>query len=290
MALLAIDGVTVPVFDGSANRSISRRGDRARSMRGVMRDGGRGSRRAWSLRACFTDFVSGYAEAEAFERHVNGEGHLATFEHGLACSTGLNPLPGYSLGAAGAWASNPGADGTVGLLSITAGGFIQYDPQVRDDEWTICFHEDPGTTVAAVYRSDGVGWLDGVVQAWSAGSYFTDTYPLVVDGIATLIAVSGADVDDLRLLPYECSTAQGVAWSTLPTGSPIVGPTPSLKMTGALIAETHTYVLGEVTGVEYAQKPQQLVGQFLSTWINNAKIVSFNLVEVPSPFVRGDRL
>ena len=241
------------------------------------------------MRACFIKGPDGYADAEAFERHINGEGHLATFEHGLACSTGLNPLPGYDLGSVGAWAANTGADGTIGLLSMGVDGFIQYDPQVRDDQWTVSFHDDVLANRAVVYRSDGVGWFNGVEQAWSVGSYFSDTYPSVVDGIVSIIATATTDIDDLRMLPYACSDAQGLAWSTLPTGSPIFGPTPSLRMTGTVIGEVHTFVLGTVTGVEYIQKPQQLTG-FSPVWVNNAKIVSFTVDEVPETYVRGDRL
>lgn len=290
MAFLTLDGVTIPILSSSVRRKTSTAGGVGRSFRGATQDSRRGSRRVWTMTACFTDEQYGYDDATAFERHVSGEGHFASFEHGLACSTGLNPLS-YRIAN---WSSTAGPDGVPGILWMeTPTSFIQYDPQFTDGDWTVVFCEDVADYAAAVYRSDGTGYLNGsaVVGGWSDGNYFTNLSVRVRDGILTMsLGVDDGYLTYLLLLPYKCSDAQAAVWSTIPPSSPYLGPTPALRMAGTCIAEQYTFALGEVQGVEYVQKPQRLDGNVSSVWVNNAKVVTFSLYEIPQSFVRGDKL
>lgn len=287
MGWLHLNRDEAPILNATVRRNVGRMGSRqGKAFRGEVHDLSRGSRRAWNLTACFIDIEANYADADAFINLVEGNGHYISFGTGLHASTGLNPLPGYT---GVSWVSANGESGEPGLVSLSDAARIQYDPQFGN-EWTVVFLEDPSAWRAAVYRSDGTGWLDGVAQTWSPGSGFTTADLSVVDGVVTITSAAFVDLDDVALLPWRVSDAMGVEWSTLPAGAPVFGPLPSLRVSGEMIAESHSYMVGEVTDERFISKPQMLEGNVSSRWVNNARLIDFTLREVPQTFVRSDLL
>jgi len=244
------------------------------------------------MSACFTDIASGYSDAEAFERMLQGEGHYVSFGTGLQASTGLNPIPGYT---GLSWNGATGFGGDPGYIDFSATGRIQYDAQLGD-KWTIIFRDDADVTnIGAAYRSDGYYSLDGgaTTGQWYRGNTpQTNAYVDVLDGVLTFFNDNAGTnaVDDLVILPYMATSAMMDIWTSADDAMPFFGPMPVMRTTGHFIAEQHSYMVGEVTGVSYVAKPQHISGNVSSTWVTNAKIVDFTLSEVSETYVRTDVL
>lgn len=243
------------------------------------------------MTACFTKLGDGYIEAEAFERLVQGEGHYFSFADGLQASTGLNPMPGYNAVVIN---FNNGLAGLPGYLRGLILPNIEYDAQLGE-EWTIIFRDGLGggefVDTGAALRSDGFYVLNGGASSgtWYPGSWPTTLEVDVVDGVLRLSG-TGSNVDDLVILPFRASESMMNALTEDSGGDPMWGPLPVHRITGDVIAEDHAFMVGEVTGVRFVQKPQEVSGNVSTMWVNNAKLVDFTLAEVPRAFVRADVL
>lgn len=291
MTFLALNGIQIPVVDASPSRSIKRRGARGRGFRGEVHDGTRGSRRSWDMRACFTDIADGFAEAEAFVNMLTLGGHRVTFGTGLQASTGLNPMPGAS---GMTWNSAVGYDGEPGYLDTTATTLLQYDAQLGDD-WSVLFREggtSPLWLGGATFNSAGRASYNGTSYDYVGFDQGNDHLMEVIDGVVTFTGTTTSTLNDVVILPWVITDAIADLWSAgdPASGGPVWGPLPVLRVTGQVMAESFSYVLGDVTGETFLQKPQRVSGNIGGTWINNARVINFTLVEVPQTFVRSDVL
>jgi hypothetical protein len=281
MAFLSLNDYTIKVVNETPIRKLERRGREGRSFRGILRDARRGIRRGWDMEACFLDFE----EAEGLLGLIEGRGHKIACADGLQASTGLNPEPGHQRVRLSPALTTPfGGLGRISVDSSLTGEIIlQYDAQFDDNCWTVHWWELNGSTWEHhAKRSDGVGYLDGV-QDNTVGN-FGGSSEFVVDvtgGVVTFSMDDGGTetFDDLILLPYLASKQQIAAWAVAPNP---FGPLPVLRARGDFIQESHIYVLGEVTGIRYVQKPQEITP---FGWLNNAKIISFRLLEVADAYV-----
>ena len=132
MAFLEVNGITMPVANATARRSVSKKGDRSRSFRGVLRDGRRNIRRAWDIELVFTD----HEEGEAFCQLISGHGHLFDMQ-GPVASTGLTINGQVNMRFSGATWGSAGR-GVAHVLSSLSGssdalGFMKCNPQLGDD-------------------------------------------------------------------------------------------------------------------------------------------------------------
>lgn len=244
------------------------------------------------MSAVFLKGEDGYAEAEAFEHLVQGEGHFIGFGTGLHASTGLNPMPGY---AAITWNGAAWYGNQPGYIITSSSTVLQYDAQLGRD-WSVLFREggvSPVWAGGATFNSAGRASYNGGSYTYGIGDWAqgNDHDVSVIDGVVTFRGTSNSHLDDVVILPWVITDEMADLWSTpnLANGEPVWGPLPVLRVTGDLIAESHSYMVGEVTGVKYVGKGR-VGGNVSSMWVNNAKIVDFTLTEVSDTFVRADVL
>lgn len=281
MPFLTLNGYTVSVAIDSSSRRPKGRGKRSRAYRGQIRDGTRGQRREFKLRACFKD----HEEAETLISVVNGEGHMIYFRDGLQAGTGLTPevcsLFGVLLDKAESPFSSTFEAGSLEITNASNSAILRYDAQLCD-EWTLHFwYKDSSVWHVVTKRSDGVFYEDGVRDDTQWVGPHGNIDIRVDDGRVT-ISGSGFNVDHLHhlaILPYKAHENFITAWhaSTTPWSD-----LPALRMEGDLINTDHEHVFGSVSDVAYVQKPSEVSG---FGWVNNSEIVDFTLTEVPPGFL-----
>lgn len=291
MSALKINGYPINVLDVRPRQSNVRKGSTSRSIRGRTRDDQRGIRRSFNITAKFEDF----AEAEALQGMLCGEGHLFNFTDGLAARTGLHPfnarwselqvLPDLDL--------RPDADRGPGALYCADldQTVLAINPQFRD-KWTVLVEltaaeASPATIYAT--RDDGVAYAagardDDVLAEFSAS---TDVVVKQRNGIVYFTSTAGAEgwLGDIRLLPYRCTDAMLEVFTG--DDAPRWGDLPRLRFEGDFIADP--------TGVCVCDlRPSSFLGKYpddpagtADTWRKSAQTFSFVLHEV-EPIYRQD--
>ena len=275
MPFLTINGYTVPVINGSPRRRIPTVGPRSRSFRGQIRDARRGARRMWDIEALFLDFD----DAESLAHLVLGEGHHFGWgtDGGLQASTGLMPEPG----AGAVYLSD------TNLVTFVGGAqgdiFLRYDAQLIDSDWTIAWVENVGGAKFAARRSDGAGFFDGsrddsTGRLNGPSNFLVD----VVDEVLTIginvPSATGQILHPLDALSWIASDGMIAEWGASISDVSSMAALPTVKISGDIIEEDQTLCVGQISGLDYIQKPTAVPGV---GWVNNAKILKFSLIEVP---------
>lgn len=281
MPFLRINGHQVFVRDATPVRKVTKAGRRGRSFRGVQRDARRAVRRAWDMQAVILESE----DANALMGLLWGEGHQFDFADGLQASTGLGPRPGY--GAVRVNAQAYGANGR-GVLQVpaVAGRFLQYDAQLRDDEWTLLWSTYAGFTWnGSVKRSDGVGYRNGARNdnVGEPGGLSPDGVVVrVTDGVVDLINSSATvrNMDDLVVLPYKMTETMMAAVSQ-PVTNGKFGPCPVLVCSGDFFGGRTTFCVAEVQGSGFSGRASTIPG---IGWVSNAQVVRFTLMELEPGF------
>ena len=280
MAFLEINGIALPVSNATARRSTSKRGNRSRSYRGVLRDGRRGIRRAWDVELVFTD----HEEGTAFCELVSGHGHLFDMQ-GPVASTGLTINGQVNLRFNGAiWGSaGRGVAHVLSSLSSSSDtmGFLKCDPQLGED-WTVLWREKDATDTASRFgwhhhakRSDGITYSDGVPAATSHTSLVVNEGELsLVNGDSSNYAL-----DDVLILPWKAPKSWLEKWTT--PGSVKWPSMPVLTIRGDIIEQDYAFALGEVTGTSFVSR-QNIAG---IGWINNGMLVQVQLAELEEGYI-----
>lgn len=281
MPFLNVNNVTFPIANETPRRTIVRQSSPMRSFRGQVRDPRRGIRRSWAMETAFASAE----EATAFQNLLHGRGHFFDLRDGLHASTGLGPRPGYD-----GFYIDPtklhGSDTSVVVFDTAkTGEFMSVDAQLADD-WTILWYEDANdnNTWAHMARtSDGRGLEDGVrdddvgVPAAGASEVTFD----VIDGVVRFQKENGIDLnwDDVVILPYLLPDS---FITQLSAAAQPFGPCPLLLVEGDTILADLTYAFGEVTQTDFVPggSKQASVG-----WMNDARVVRFNISEVTDTFV-----
>lgn len=280
MAFLEINGITLPVSNATARRSTSKRGNRSRSYRGVLRDGRRGIRRAWDVELVFTD----HEEGTAFCELVSGHGHLFDMQ-GPVASTGLTINGQVNMRFNGAiWGSaGRGVAHVLSSLSSSsdAMGFLKCNPQLGED-WTVLWREKDSTDTASRFgwhhhakRSDGITYSDGVPAATSHTSLVVNEGELsLVNGDSSNYAL-----DDVLILPWKAPKSWLEKWTT--PGSVKWPSMPVLTIRGDIIEQDYAFALGEVTGTSFVSR-QNIAG---IGWVNNGMLVQVQLAELEEGYI-----
>lgn len=163
----------------------------------------------------------------------------------------------------------------------------------------------PGNSHNLFIYPAGLGTATGTVEvfgaqvenAFEAGPYVktsgaslpgpTDFYFEEEAGALTMIEEGSAArvVDDLIILPWRASESQLASWTQRNSRW---GPLPLLSMDGEVLEGADdassfgsTLVMGDVLSVDLIQKPTTVKG---FGWVNNAKIVRFQLGEIDESF------
>lgn len=293
MAFLELNGITVPVTNATMRRKVERRGKRSRSFRGALRDSKRGLRRQWDLELCFPD----YEEGEAFIKLFQGEGHFFDLAEGYEGSTSLYPvggMQGLQLKPNVWGARGRGVGAVKGALSgpTTPDGFFRVNAQLGDD-WTVLWAEKQSTNGNLesshwdffAKRSDGVGYFSGAREdrvgepsvGWTLASVD------VSDGELTMRNDFSTDfgIDDILILPWRAPESWMDAWTTISPMAPKLPAMPVLTARGDFVEEDYSYVVGDINGVDFIQKPTQVQG---IGWVNNAMLIRARLSEVDPAF------
>lgn len=274
MPFLSLNGHTIKVFNATPRQTLTQKGGARRSFKGQIRDPRRNIRRAWKMDACFFD----YDEATMLENVINGLGHYVGFVDGMEATTGLNPDPGFRDLFFRPSTSVPSTNITGMITTPLTGNFrFDYDAQLGAD-WTVHWREDDSSTWEIITkRSDGAQWVSGVRN----DAYVTAAEVTVSSGV-----VQGRDANsnlenmtDLAILPYLATESHILSWHA---ATERFSPLPVLRVEGDLFSENIIWGVGQVGDVRYIQKPEDIPG---IGWLNNAKIVSFEIAEVNETFI-----
>lgn len=290
MAFLKVNGLTALASHGNVTRAITRKGSRKRSYRGQLRDGRRGVRRSFDL----TLVVQEPPDCDAMGRIINGEGHMVDFASGMECATGLRDNPATTRVQV-----LPGAMGAFGRgVMRVNGSFVgnnnlmaQWDPQFRDDEWTLIIWQKQlavgGAWRGKALRSDGVGYRNGIRDDTVLNKGLDGTlFARVRDGQVELwqdaLGAGIANLDDFVMLPCRLSDAQMIQATMNANGK--WGPAPILRLNGDMTGGKDIFCLGEVTGMDYVQRPSAIPG---IGWVSNSKVIKATFHELEPAYVAG---
>lgn len=275
MPFLTLNGHTISVFNATPRKTLTQKGSARRSFKGQIRDSRRNIRRAWRMDACFLD----YEEAVSLENVIDGVGHYIGFTDGLEATTGLNPQPGFGAFILDLSLAIPSTSISSGIRSAADPSFIiEYNAQLIS-KWTVQWRETTDGTNWSIIteRSDGAIWADGVRN----DSYVSLATLGVASGVATFTDGNGdlEAMTDLAILPYEVTEDHILSWhsSTRP-----FSPLPVLRVEGDITQESVIWAVGNISDIKYIQKPREYPG---IGWLNNAKVISFELGEVNESFI-----
>jgi hypothetical protein len=282
MPFLSINGITVPVEDASASRSISKKGSLSPSVSGILRNGTRALHRSWDLTICFSD----YDEGKAFINLLEGNGHFWDFADGVEASTGLQPVayPPMAI-MPNIWGLNGrGVAHVDAFQSVIFQGHFKVNPSFEATNWTILWNEAIGSGwKRAAKRSDGIGFFEGSRDDNVGESGGTTWNRInVFDGNVVMYAQQASGtmgLEDVLMLPWHVPNSWLEVWTSNP--GPKLPSMPFLTATGDFISEPFgtAYVVGEITDVGYTQLSRN------GTWINNALRISATIHEVDPYYV-----
>ena len=260
MPFLTLNGLEVPVRNGSAQREADERiGEVTRAWGGQLRKSEQARKQAY---ACETPIVTA-ADAKAYRGLIEGDGHYWGFETDVYSSKGLGPSAGTA----------PTISNTIQQVGANSGrqtnGHSVTFPTELGSEWTVAVWRGPSVGLAhVVVRSDGAKWEDGV-----RNDALVTTWLSVSSGSLSIANSTGANVyyDELIAVPYKMLDtwpplvfARGdgnVAWSSLP----------ALQADGDLIDTTSELsVIGEAEGNGFVQAGS----------VTNMQTLGFRLREV----------
>lgn len=204
-------------------------------------------RRAWSFTSCFTDCDS----AKGLKSLISGRGHRISFADGLDASTCMNPsepLPSNAF-----LRTSPGAFGEPGWVETVAGaGELLRYPAQADDEWTVIWCEDPGSTGTWTTR---VVTSVAPVAPGTVVSVSEDNGDIVFDRIAS------GGIDEISIYPFIASQMCIDNWLADKAVQFPGGPLPYMHAYGDLLCEDEPIlVYGDVSSSEIVQLCDPAVG------------------------------
>lgn len=276
MPFLVIDGVTVPVKDGSARRKITRKGRTSRSILGVMRDGGRNGRLSISSETVCLD----NAESLAVMNLILGYGHVGSFDGELNLSSSANP----DVGGGAHLAIGQGWSGDA--LAVRSGSSISWSLQLGD-EWTVFVRRRDATSgiwQRLVLRSDGQQWLNEVNSIAGVANCMTVASGAVTLRGATLANVSEESLyDELVALPWFCPDS---ILTQISACEQTHSPMPLVKAHGDVLEYPIGMIArGFISDAATVQRGQMRSARNFTVhtqdknWINNGVDLSFGLDE-----------
>lgn len=192
----------------------------------------------------FSSVPLSYAKAHAWQSLISGEGEAWSFDSNLYGSKGTGPSA-----ATGATRQAGGAKFGPGKLRLaaTTGSITYQSVTLNEFGASVGWHVMFWRLFSAVWshyqlRSDGVAWVNGVVDPMGAFAIPN----LTVSTDVTLANASGSalDFDDLVVLPFAVLDD----WpAQIYAAAVAYGPVPYMKATGDLVNEQTTrLVLGRV--------------------------------------------
>lgn len=205
MAYLTLNGITIPVASGDGGERDDSMYAGARSITGTYVEDLVATKRIWE---CTTPILS-RAEALAVKGLVLGDGQSWSFDTDLYSDKKGALLT--SSGNATRATSAPTPKFGAGRLNVATSAITYWDESLAN--WTVgVWYYDTSVWVHRLETAAGTQWEDGVegVYGWS----------LAPSGTAYQLGVGAWD--DLVLLPYTLTDAQGLqwpqseAWSNLP--------------------------------------------------------------------------
>jgi hypothetical protein len=191
MAFLTINGIEIPVREGTLDETIREIGATTPAFDGTMRR----TRQAVKHDLEFKTTPLEATEAYAWDSLIRGLGHHWSFDSSLYSSKGLGPDAGYV-------ATQSGAGGKfTGRLSVTATtGTITFSNAWSGGAWTyMVWRFESGAWHHYTADSTGRKWLDGV-----RNDAAVTTWASLPSGTITLANTTGSAVlyDDLVVVPY----------------------------------------------------------------------------------------
>ena len=212
MAFLTINGVDVPVLDGSADLSVEDIGHSARAFNGYMSNSIRARAR---VIACTTPILSA-ADARALVGLVRGDGHFWAFSDAYS-SRGLGVLSGtYTVSG--------------GNIVVTSGSNARFDTNVGS-AWSLLVRYNTGS---ATYTLDSAG------TKYKNGATTTDTVSNIADVTSGDLLLYGRNISGVNgnqaysyaaVVPYVFTTAMHAAFSA--SSSPFQSELPRLTVSGS---------------------------------------------------------
>jgi len=277
MSFVALNGLDVPVHYPDSEHTNEQIGEGGRSFAGTLIDSVRTNKRTWSV----TTTIRSIAEAEQLEGLLRGDGWHFDFESDLyACVKGLAPATGYAgttisaaqykLGAKSCkvTSGSTGPTYSCGLTADFSVGFWQYVGAWA--HYWIVYDKDTTTYVEYV-----AGAVNTTINDTFRNAMITGGNVVLMGTKATDNAVSDVYYDDLVVLPYKVTAAMVTAhYGTAGAGLEF-GDCPRLNLTGDVLKlNTAVVVRGQLNNVKHNE------GVLSGAWTNQARAVSFDLIEV----------
>lgn len=240
MPFMRLNGITVPVADGSATLTTELNTPDERSELGDVVYRRRKLRSAWDATALCLSAL----QAEGLKTLVQGMGHSIPFDVDLWSTRGRPPtsLAGATIVPGGRFGS--GASVTSLTYDFGRDGVSQLF-----DRWTVMvYRQEAGVFVRYTARCDGAVFVNGVLSPVPVASFLTVTNGLVtLTGAPTvfddLVVLFGALSDDQIAAVYTWLETERHGFSALP----------ALVMDGDVIEGRELSVVGELSGVAYNQ-------------------------------------
>lgn len=273
---LKLNGIPLPVLDGSMTKTIKEIGERSIAQDGTARSQVRTRKRVWSGR---TPPMS-QASAEAWMRYLNGEGHTASFDSDMYTSGGIiGTLSGGAARDAGTFkygthslklaAGVSGCVWNVGLGVESSGGTTKgwtfacwRHNGASWEHYVVTYNATTGTTAQ---------YLGGTLVGASSPSWLS----VSSSGNVTLSNGTGTSIyyDDVNMFHFPVPSTWPAYMAALTTATANM---PDLRTEGDLIPDGNRTVQGMALTAQVVQAGLESSG----TWTQNQEQVEFTLTEV----------
>jgi hypothetical protein len=272
---LKLNGIPVPCLDGSVKKTFIEVGDRTVSWDGSERSQVRRRKRSWTGKTS----PMAQADAEAWARFINGEGHTCSFDSDTYTSGGVALVTGGATRDAGVFKF-----GTHSLKVPITTGLAQWSVGLGVES-------SGGTTkgwTVAMWRYNGAAWEHYVVTyvaattttaVYLAGVYTGTSVPagLTVSsaGVVALANTTGTAIyyDDLQMLHFPVPSDWPASMFAL--GVAVANLT-DLRAEGAVIPNGNRTVVGKAAAADVVQAGLAATG----AWTQNQEQVEFTITEV----------
>lgn len=262
MSFLTLNGLDVPVREGTPSETPREIGQRGRAFDGTARVSRRATKREWS----FDMLPQSQDDAIAYEGLIRGDGHVWSFDASLYSSKGLSPSAQSGTVALSTSSPKFGAK-NLALSGSSVASSISWQPGIGS-EWTVALWRFASSVwTHYVLNSNGTKLVNAVSSPDADVSWLTVSAPNLSLSDTTATAIR---YDDLIFFPFVIPAAwvgtlygKSVAWTDAP----------KLTASGDALYPDKT-VFGEVTGVKQVSA---VVG---GSFADNARVLSVSLVEV----------
>lgn len=247
MAFCTINGIDVEIAHASPKISFVVKGDSKRSSTGLADDSRRGVRETWSMRTPKLADVDG----QSLQRLIWGMAHVANFNNGLQCASGLNPSTGYSGVTWNPAAGIAGVEGYVTFAGNASAPSLAYDAQLGAQYTVLWYESNDGTTWSGCGFSSAAGvggYLNGAANAFVGAAATRLTWSVAAGEITfTNQDPAVVHVDHVVILPWAATVSQLETWTAANPTTQLWGPAPLLRIEGDMFSEDVVYAYGRVT-------------------------------------------